>query len=77
MSELKTVTLPELIDALKASRTIYYHAPMDHKPVRIAIRQYTICDDNLEYCRATIWTPATKQLTLYLYKHLDRFRIEQ
>lgn len=67
--------LNELIEHLKEHDCVYYQAPMDHKPVRVDVRQYSIVNAYHERSRVTLWTPATLTFVVNLAKHFDRFRL--
>ena len=77
MPTFKTPTINELIEAIKADKPIFYHAPMDHAPAMIRIRQYCIVPGNPEAPtnRITMSSRDIKALTVSLFKHLDRFRL--
>ncbi len=75
MTQLETPSLMSLIDWLKVNDYVYYHAPMDHAPAFIQIRQLVLRHAQPERCRVTFWTAATGCLEINLSEHLDRFRL--
>ena len=66
--------LGELIEYVKAHKTVWYEGPMNFRPMVAEVRQYTENIRRPENSRVTVWTRENGCLVLYLAKHLDRFK---
>ena len=70
--------MTELEEWFKTHSFVYYHAPMDHRPVLVNVLRYTVSNTEDKSRNAiTVVTTAGDRLIFRMAQHFDRFKMRE